>query len=81
MNNLSAKSGRRSWVSSGTQVIGRVEQWRLAGFARCWMLSCLQCAAVIFLWCNLYISIKQWKPPTARVSTAPTTRARRLRNM
>jgi hypothetical protein len=45
------------------------------------MLSCLQCAAVIFLWCNLYISIKQWKPPTARVSTAPTTRARRLRNM
>jgi hypothetical protein len=40
-----------------------------------WMLSCLQCAAVIFLWCNLYISIKQWNPPTARISTAPTTRA------
>jgi len=35
-----------------------------------WMLSCLQCAAVLFVWCNLYISIKQWKSPTGSVSSA-----------
>jgi hypothetical protein len=39
-----------------------------------WMLSWLQCAGVIFLWCSFYIGIKQWKSPTARVSTAPATR-------
>jgi hypothetical protein len=26
-----------------------------------WLLSWLQCGAVIFLWCNLYISTKDWR--------------------
>ena len=33
-----------------------------------WMLSWLQCGAVIFLWCNLYISIKQWRLPADSIS-------------
>ena len=36
-----------------------------------WMLSCLQCGVIIFLWCNLYISIKQWRVPIASISVAP----------
>src|SRR6202158_4715359 len=39
-----------------------------------WMLSFLQCGGIIFLWCNLYISIKHWKTPAASVSAAPATR-------
>ena len=35
-----------------------------------WMLSFLQCSVVIFLWCNLYIGIKQWRSPAASVSPA-----------
>jgi len=38
-----------------------------------WMLSFLQCSVVIFLWCNLYISIKQWTLPAASIPTAPLT--------
>src|SRR5262249_53239007 len=34
------------------------------------MLSYLQCGVLIFLWCNLYISIKQWRLPAASLSTA-----------
>jgi LytTr DNA-binding domain len=33
-----------------------------------WMLSWLQCGAVIFLWCNLYISIKQWRLAAGSIS-------------
>ena len=36
-----------------------------------WMLSFLQCGGVIFLWCNLYISIKHWRVASAIVSAAP----------
>jgi LytTr DNA-binding domain-containing protein len=36
-----------------------------------WSLSWLQCGAVIFLWCNLYISIKHWKSSSSRASPAP----------
>jgi len=50
------------------------------GFARLngtnWMLSCLQCAAVIFLWFNLYIGIKHWRLPTVSVSAPPATHAK-----
>src|SRR5438270_4428970 len=38
-----------------------------------WMLSCVQCGMVIFLWCNLYISIKQWKLPAASIPSATAT--------
>jgi LytTr DNA-binding domain len=38
------------------------------------MLSWLQCTGVIFLWCSLYIGIKQWKPTTPTVSSAPAVR-------
>jgi hypothetical protein len=38
-----------------------------------WMLSFLQCSVVIFLWCNLYISIKQGRFPAASVPAAPAT--------
>jgi two-component system LytT family response regulator len=34
------------------------------------MLSFLQCSVIIFLWCNLYIGIKQWGSPAASVSPA-----------
>jgi len=33
-----------------------------------WMLSWLQCGAVIFLWCNLYISMKDWRVLSGNVS-------------
>lgn len=33
-----------------------------------WALSFLQCGAVIFIWCNLYISIKRWGLPAGRIS-------------
>ncbi len=36
---------------------------RLSGST--WGMSWLQCGAVLFLWCNLYISIKHWKKPPA----------------
>jgi len=36
-----------------------------------WTLSFLQCGAVIFLWCNLYISIKHWRFPAASISATP----------
>ncbi len=35
-----------------------------------WMLSGLQCAIAIFLWCNLYISIKRWKSPSVALPDA-----------
>lgn len=38
-----------------------------------WMLSWLQCGAVIFLWCNLYISIKQRKSPGTSMAPTPGT--------
>lgn len=34
-----------------------------------WELSWLQCTVVIFLWCNLYISIKHWRGPVASISS------------
>jgi hypothetical protein len=34
-----------------------------------WGLSWLQCGAVIFLWCNLYISIKHWGRPAGSTSS------------
>lgn len=36
-----------------------------------WGMSWLQCGAVLFLWCNLYISIKQWKNPASSTSSIP----------
>jgi len=33
-----------------------------------WMLSWLQCGAVIFLWCNLYISMKDWRVLSGNLS-------------
>lgn len=36
-----------------------------------WGMSWLQCGAVLFLWCNLYISIKQWKKPAVSASSVP----------
>ncbi len=39
-----------------------------------WGMSWLQCGAVLFLWCNLYISIKHWKRPASSAS-APQTQA------
>ena len=33
-----------------------------------WMLSWLQCGGVIFLWCNLYISMKNWTVPSGNLS-------------
>src|SRR5450432_533544 len=38
-----------------------------------WMLNFLQCGGVIFLWCNLYINIKQWRMPVASIPAATTT--------
>lgn len=36
-----------------------------------WMLSWLQCGAVIFLWWNLYVGIKQWRSPATIYDSAP----------
>jgi DNA-binding LytR/AlgR family response regulator len=38
-----------------------------------WMLSCVQCGGLIFLWCNLYIGSKRWKLPTASIPAATST--------
>lgn len=37
-----------------------------------WGLSWLQCGAVLFLWCNLYISGKHWRRPVASMSSIST---------
>lgn len=39
-----------------------------------WALSFLQCGAIIFLWCNLYISIKRWRLPAATASETSALR-------
>jgi hypothetical protein len=40
-----------------------------------WMLSWLQCGMVIFLWCNLYISIKRWRIPGENVAAMRSAQA------
>ena len=35
-----------------------------------WALSFLQCTAIIFLWCNLYIGMTRWELPVASASPA-----------
>lgn len=37
-----------------------------------WGMSWLQCGAVLFLWCNLYISIKHWRNPASSTSSIST---------
>lgn len=41
-----------------------------------WTLSWLQCGAVIFLWCNLYISMKYWRLQSASNPAVAGTRVR-----
>lgn len=40
-----------------------------------WALSFLQCGAVIFLWCNLYITTKHWRLRAASTSNASALQA------